>query len=84
MAQIQKIALLLAAAALLVLLSGCAPVAQEGGQMETTPGEVTAANVAQFIDDSTADNADDERLTFVASAEVRKALRDIRRPIVAI
>ena len=40
MAQIQKIALLLAAAALLVLLSGCAPVAQEGGQMETTSGEV--------------------------------------------
>lgn len=52
--------------------------------IETTPGEVTAANVAQFIDDTTADNADDERLTFVASAEVRKALRDIRRPIVAI
>lgn len=50
--------------------------------IETTPGEVTAANVAQFIDDTTADNADDERLTFVASAEVRKALRDIRRPAV--
>jgi len=49
-----------------------------------TPGSATAANVEAFLDVVTDSDADEEALTFVAPSKVKKALRNIRRPVVEV
>ena len=49
-----------------------------------TAGSATAAEIAAFVDDVAASDADDDKIAFVAPSAVRANLRDIRRKAVEV